>query len=56
MKTKPETLRAEGLVPAVFYGKKEASTPISIAHADFVKVWRQAGESSIVTLSGTVSM
>ena len=49
-KTKPEALRAEGLVPAVFYGKKEASTPITLKQAEFSKVWAEAGESTIVTL------
>lgn len=44
------SLRKKGLIPAVFYGKKEASTPISISLNDFVKVWETAGESSVVTL------
>ena len=48
--TKPEALRAKGFVPAVFYGKKEASTPIAVRQADFMKVWKEAGESSVVTL------
>jgi len=54
--TRPELVRKAGRVPAVFYGKKEASTPISIAKVDFLKIWREAGESSVVTLetpSGT---
>lgn len=48
--TKPEMVRKAGKVPAVFYGKKEASTPISIPKIDFLKVWKEAGESSVVTL------
>ncbi|MDP3763254.1 MAG: 50S ribosomal protein L25 [bacterium] len=48
--TKPEAVRKAGKVPAVFYGKKEASTPISIPKIDFLKVWKEAGESSVVTL------
>jgi len=48
--TKLETVREEGHIPAVFYGKKEASTAISIPRADFLKVWKEAGESSVVTL------
>lgn len=51
-KTSIEALRAEGKFPAVFYGKKEASTPISIVYADFVKAWKKAGESTVITLSG----
>jgi large subunit ribosomal protein L25 len=43
-------LRKAGRMPAVFYGKKETSTPISISLVDFLKVWKQSGESSVVTL------
>ncbi|MBI1974631.1 MAG: 50S ribosomal protein L25 [Candidatus Zambryskibacteria bacterium] len=50
VKTKPEAIRKTGRIPAVFYGKKEASTPISIRKIDFLKVWDEAGESSVVTL------
>jgi len=49
-KTKPQDIRETGQIPAVFYGKKEASTPISIPKIDFLKVWKEAGESSVVTL------
>lgn len=49
-KSNPEWIRKSGKLPAVFYGKKEASTPISILRTDFLKVWREAGESTIVTL------
>lgn len=45
-------LRNAGKVPAVFYGKKEASTPISIATVDFIKAYKQAGESTVVILKG----
>lgn len=48
--TKPEAVRKTGKIPAVFYGKKEASTPISIPKVDFLKVWKEAGESSVVIL------
>src|SRR3989338_9830428 len=47
---KLDQLRKAGKVPAVFYGKKEASTPISVPKIDFLKVWKEAGESSVVTL------
>lgn len=46
----PETLRKNGILPGVYYGKKEASTPISIARNDFMKVWKEAGESTVVIL------
>ncbi len=45
-----EKLRIKGFIPAVFYGRKEKSTPITVRLADFVKVWETAGESSVVTL------
>lgn len=45
-----DQLRKTGLMPAVFYGPKEASTPISIGLKDFQKVWKQAGESTVVIL------
>ncbi len=48
--TKPAEVRKAGKIPAVFYGKKEASTPISIPKIDFLKVWKEAGESTVVTL------
>lgn len=50
-KVKPADIRKAGQVPAVFYGKKEASTPISIRQIDFLKVWKEAGESTVVTLN-----
>ncbi len=45
-----EKMRKEGLMPAVFYGRKEASTPITISQVEFMKAWKQAGESTVVTL------
>lgn len=45
-------LRAAGKIPAVFYGKKEASTPISVIYNDFVKAYKTAGESTVVILQG----
>jgi len=49
-KTKRTVLRKKGFMPAVFYGRKEASTPISVSEKDFYKVWKKAGESSIIKL------
>ena len=45
-----EKIREEGFIPAVFYGRKEASTAITVKETDFLKVWKQAGESSVITL------
>jgi large subunit ribosomal protein L25 len=49
-KTKPQALRKTGQIPAVFYGRKEASTPITIRQTDFMKIWKKAGESTVITL------
>ncbi|MGM0482804.1 MAG: 50S ribosomal protein L25 [Patescibacteria group bacterium] len=45
-----KALRKEGYIPAVYYGRTQKSTPVSIPKKDFEKVWREAGESSVVTL------
>lgn len=45
-------LRAAGKLPAVVYGAKEASTPLSLDRREFEKAYAEAGESSILTLSG----
>jgi len=53
---KLDEVRAKDLMPAVFYGPKEASTSISIPLKEFKKVWKKAGESSVIILkekSGT---
>ncbi len=48
--TKLENLREEGRLPAVFYGPKEKSTPITVSTIDFIKVYKKAGESSVIIL------
>lgn len=49
-KTNTQALRKAGHIPAVFYGKKEASTPITLKQTEFAKVWKEAGESTVVTI------
>lgn len=49
---KNDKLRKTGQMPAVFYGKKEKSTPIVISQSKFKKIWKEAGESSVIELSG----
>lgn len=49
---KPNTLRQEGLLPAVVYGRSEKSTPIVIDMKAFSKVYKAAGESSVIQLTG----
>lgn len=51
-KLSPEAVRAAGSVPAVFYGPKEGSQPISINARRLEQVWKQAGETTIITLTG----
>ncbi len=43
--------RKAGSLPAVFYGRKEKSTPIFVPYQDFLKVWKNAGESSVIALA-----
>lgn len=52
LKADVDALRKAGKIPAVFYGKKEASTPISVAIVDFTKAYKTAGESTVVILKG----
>ncbi len=46
------TMRERGVVPAVFYGPKEAATPIAIEARLLERVWKEAGETTIVKLGG----
>lgn len=50
IKMSPESFRKKGFLPAIFYGPKEASTPVILNKIDFVKVLREAGESTVVVL------
>lgn len=52
LKAKLADIRGTGKIPAVFYGRKEESTPISLLEVDFIKAWKQAGESSVIILKG----
>ena len=52
IKTKPKSLREKGVLPAVIYGRKEESTPIAIDLKQFEKVFKAAGESTVLTLKG----
>lgn len=47
-----EDIRAEGGVPAVYYGPKESATPIAIDGRKLASVWKEAGETTIITLTG----
>ncbi|MFA6397356.1 MAG: 50S ribosomal protein L25 [Candidatus Paceibacterota bacterium] len=45
-----EFLRKSGQIPAVFYGSDKKTTSISINKIEFDKIWKEAGESSTITL------
>jgi len=45
-------LRRAGALPAVVYGPHKESMPITLSAQDFEKVFRKAGESTIVALTG----
>ena len=45
-------LRASGSMPAVLYGWQEETTPITVSQHDFKNVLKEAGESTVVVLSG----
>lgn len=51
-KTSPNTLRQKGVLPAVIYGRSQESTPIAVDLKTFQKLYKQAGESSVITLKG----
>ncbi|MEI6397052.1 MAG: 50S ribosomal protein L25 [Candidatus Taylorbacteria bacterium] len=47
---KLDGVRASGKIPAVYYGPKEASTNAAVNTIEFKKVWKKAGESSVIIL------
>ena len=47
-----KTLLQDGLIPAVVYGPKQESLPISLPLAEFKRILRTGGESSVLQLSG----
>jgi len=49
---KTEVMRKEGEVPAVVYGAKQEPISITLSGKEFDKVRKEAGESTIVSLTG----
>lgn len=47
-----DDLRAKGVLPAVLYGPKEDATPISISTKEFERLFKTAGETTIIKLKG----
>ena len=44
-------VRAEGLLPAVVYGREGEAESISVPLKDFIRVWKVAGESTLFHLN-----
>lgn len=44
------TVRLNGMVPAVVYGASMENTSISVSSIEFIKVFKEAGESSTIVL------
>tara|TARA_B100000745_G_scaffold50559_1_gene30216 strand:+ start:2103 stop:2771 length:669 start_codon:yes stop_codon:yes gene_type:complete len=47
---KVRSLRDEGSLPAVLYGPKEETTSITVPAKAFGSVWKEAGETTVVSL------
>jgi large subunit ribosomal protein L25 len=47
-----KALFSEGQMPAVVYGPKQESTPVSLSLLEFKRILRDEGESSVIELSG----
>ena len=43
--------RSEGLLPVIVYGRKEEATPFFVDMKEFEKVFREAGESTVIDLN-----
>jgi large subunit ribosomal protein L25 len=50
--TNNNTLRLKGVMPAVVYGRSQESTPLAVDAKTFGKLYKAAGESSVITLKG----
>lgn len=48
---RPEQVRSEGMIPAVLYGSNQPSRAISVDAREFVRIYRLAGESTLVDLA-----
>jgi large subunit ribosomal protein L25 len=47
----PEAIRAQDLIPAVYYGAGKDAVSIAIPAREFIKVYKEAGENTAVTLT-----
>ena len=51
LKVSVDKIRKEGLLPVVVYGSKEETLSLTVVLLEFIKVWKEAGETSVVTLT-----
>lgn len=49
-KATPGQMRKQGFIPGVYYGHKEKATSCVFPLSEFKKVWREAGESTVITI------
>jgi large subunit ribosomal protein L25 len=49
--TSPKAIRREGFIPAVLYGHNVESTNLSVPSNEFEKLFRKAGESTLIELT-----
>ncbi len=49
---KVKALRAQGFLPCVMYGAKQTVTALSVSQKDFEKMFSEAGESTVIVLTG----
>ncbi|MDH5442642.1 MAG: 50S ribosomal protein L25 [Candidatus Nomurabacteria bacterium] len=47
-----KTVRADGMIPAVFYGGGSDATLLKINEGELIKAYKSAGESSVIDLGG----
>jgi len=47
-----DALRKAGILPAIIYGPKQESISIKLSQKEFDKVFKKAGESSVIELVG----
>lgn len=51
-KGETDDIRRRGFVPAVLYGRKETSAAIAVDARQLERVWKEAGHTSVVKLTG----
>ncbi|MCK9352432.1 MAG: 50S ribosomal protein L25 [Candidatus Paceibacterota bacterium] len=51
IKISADVFRKQGLLPCVYYGPKEKPVPIAVNKIEFLKAWKEAGESTVITLN-----